>query len=522
MNGYLAAVLGGQAQSNDVAPAAQTKESVTILFGSQTGTAEMLAGSCAAKAKEKGLNGAVLSMADASIDTLRQSSRVLLLTSTYGDGEFPDNAQPLWDALTASRPSLSGVKYSVLALGDKNYPQFCEAGKKLDLIFEELGAARVYPRIDCDTDYEIPFAAWMENALNALNGSVADSPAAAPAGTPSMPAEEIGWSKKRPFPARLAVNQLLTSVGSDKEVRHFEIDIEGSELKYQAGDALGVQPINCPEIVHEILSSAGLDGEEAVNIEGVGETSLRQALGRYYDLTPLVEELPKEGIGASELVTGLRKLQPRLYSISSSPASHGNLVHLTVGIVRYEKNGRPRKGVCSTFLAERASESVPVFFHSSPSFRLPSNPVTPVIMVGPGTGVAPFRGFLYERRATGATGKNWLFFGDQKAEGNFYYRDELQGFLADGTLTRLDTAFSRDQAEKIYVQHRMLENAAELWAWLDEGAYFYVCGDASRMAKDVDGALHEVVVTGGGKTSEQAIEYVRQMKQQKRYLRDVY
>jgi sulfite reductase (NADPH) flavoprotein alpha-component len=315
-------------------------------------------------------------------------------------------------------------------------------------------------------------------------------------------------------------NRRLNGDGSAKETRHIEIGLAGSGLSYEVGDALGVIPSNCPEFVTRILSAAGLRGSEPV--ADAGGFPLRLALQTHYDLSPFLSALPASALTAEELVSKLRKLQPRLYSISSSPKAHPNEVHLTVGIVRYDKDGVPCKGVCSTFLAERTGGIVPVFVHSAPHFRLPEDSSAPMIMIGPGTGIAPFRAFLEERRATAAAGKSWLFFGDQRAATDFLYREELEAFLNDGTLTRLDTAFSRDQAEKIYVQDRMLQNAAEFWAWLQAGAYVYVCGDATRMAKDVDAALHTIAAQCGTLSTEEAAAYVTSLREQKRYRRDVY
>jgi len=332
------------------------------------------------------------------------------------------------------------------------------------------------------------------------------------------------FSKSNPFPAILKTNRVLNAPGSAKETRHFEIVLDGSGLAYEAGDALGVVPVNCPDFASQIIEAAGLDGEEAVKTPDGLEMPLRTALHTKFDLKPFLTDLPPMGVAAADLAAPLRKLQPRLYSISSSPKAHPGEVHLTVAIVRYELSGSPRKGVCSTFLADRVTDEarVPVFVHKSPNFKPPADGSRPIIMVGPGTGIAPFRAFLEERRVTGATGNNWLFFGDQRAATDFLYRDEIEAMQTDGFLTRLDLAFSRDQAEKLYVQHRMLENAGELWAWLQDGASFYVCGDASRMAKDVDAALHQVAQTAGGLSPDAAADSVKQLKTEKRYLRDVY
>ena len=373
------------------------------------------------------------------------------------------------------------------------------------------------------------------------------------------------YSRKNPFPAKLPINRKLTGPGSAKDTRHFEVDISGSGVTYEVGDSLGVFPTNNPALVQEVISLLGLTGEEQVVDTNGLPVSLREALTRFYVITEMDKKLlsaiaekdptaskfttmvtpegkadleayfygrevidallefPAAKFTAEEFVKVLRKLQPRLYSIASSPKAHPTSVHLTVAAVRYESNGRKREGVCSTFLADRADAApVPVFVHTAKHFRVPEDLSTPVIMVGPGTGIAPFRAFLQERKAAGGSGKNWLFFGDQKAATDFLYRDELEAYQQEGVLHELSLAFSRDQAEKIYVQHRMIEKAAELYAWLEAGAYFYVCGDASRMAKDVDTALHQVVEKTGGKSPEEAAAYVEELKKSKRDRKDVY
>ncbi|MBI2497271.1 MAG: sulfite reductase subunit alpha, partial [Opitutae bacterium] len=430
------------------------------------------------------------------------------------------------------------------------------------------GATRAAPRTDCDLDYEEKFTRWLDTALTALAENVGATlvatgkPDVATKVAPTDPDSEPAYSKKNPFPAPVLTVRCLNAPGSAKEVNHVEFSLEGSGLVYEAGDALGVLPQNCPQLVSDILALLGCDGEEAVPAPDGTSTSLRRALTDHYDLgrpTPellallafapvnvggvpspreatsphhVIDVLLQAGIenqkskipSPTELVRALRKLQPRLYSISSSPKAHPGQVHLTVGAVRYEKDGRPRKGACSAFLAERALAHghAGVFVHANKAFRPPASGDTPMIMVGPGTGIAPFRAFLAERRATGAKGRNWLFFGDQRAATDFLYREELLDLQKSGLLTRLDLAFSRDQAEKIYVQQRMLENAAGLFAWLEAGAHFYVCGAASRMAKDVDAALHQVIETAGGKSPEAAAAYVQALKTAKRYQRDVY
>jgi len=526
-NGYLAGLMSAERltipHAGQAAPA--SLKNLLILFGSQTGSAEALSGRLAREAKKHGFNARAMSMDDHAKIDFAVESRLAIVTSTYGDGELPDNAQAFWKFLTSeTAPKLETVEFSVLALGDTNYTKFCQAGKEFDRRLEELGAKRVHDRMECDVDYEEKAKAWFEGLMKALgNGAVGPSTTAT-VGVETQTPVNPTYSKSNPFPARLKTNRKLNGEGSAKDTRHFEIILEGSGLSYEVGDALGVVPANCPEFVSEILAASGLDGEEAIKTPSGKEKPLRLALIEDFDLKPFIAELPTPGVSAVDLAATLRKLQPRLYSISSSPKVHPGEVHLTVGIVRYDLNGRQRKGVCSTFLADRVGTEtpVPVFVHASPGFKPPKDSTTPMIMVGPGTGIAPFRAFLEERRAIGAPARNWLLFGDQHATTDYLYREELEAWKEDGFLTHLDLAFSRDQTEKIYVQNRMLEKAAELWSWLEQGAHFYVCGDASRMAKDVDAALHQVCQTAGGLTPETAAAYIGKLKTEKRYCRDVY
>ncbi|MEA3209017.1 MAG: sulfite reductase flavoprotein alpha-component [Chthoniobacter sp.] len=572
LNGYLAglfsdATLASKALAGlSAAPAAPPKPLV-VLYGSQTGTSEGLARKASREAAKRGFEAKLVPMDKYESVDLSKEERALVITSTYGDGDPPDNALSFWNYLSSeAAPKLDHLNYSVLALGDTNYAAFCEFGKKCDARLEALGAKRVHPRQDCDVDYDAPAAAWTESVFAALSsGAEAAVPSAASTkGAAATTEAPQGYSRKNPFPARLLVNRKLTGEGSAKEVRHFEISLAESGLSYEVGDALGVVPANCQALVSDLLEALGCDGEEAVKTPDGAETSLRIALTQHYDITRPSSDLLKAAAGrsaqgelsalldpasngelkkwlwgreiidvlhsmttkfeADELVTFLKKLQPRLYSISSSPKAHPDEVHLTIGAVRYDAYGRARKGVCSTFLADRCADGtpVPVFVQTAHGFRLPPSGDVPVIMCGPGTGIAPFRAFLEERLATGAPGRNWLFFGDQRQATDFLYQETLEGWQATGHLARLDLAFSRDQTEKIYVQHRMLENAAELWAWFQDGAHFYVCGDASRMAKDVDAALHQIAERAGGLSKEAAAEYVAKLKSDKRYQRDVY
>ena len=581
LNGYMAGLLAGKgyvpAGQTAGEPAAATPTvPLLILFGSQTGTAEKLARQIAKEAKTKGCNARVVdAAAHASVDWSKETN-LFVITSTYGEGDMPDNAQAFWDWLKTDAPgSLAHLKFSVLALGDTNYEQFCAAGKKIDARLEQLGAQRIHDRTDCEVDYEAAAKSWTTAVLEKVGqssstdgarlspGAAATNGHAAATGDSRAPAAPEPFGKKNPFPARLLNNVLLNKDGSDKEVRHYEISLDGSGLTYEAGDALGVVPHNCDELVNDLLATLRSAGDEPVKV-GDHTKPLREALIRDFDVTKPSQELLASVAKAApdsviapliaperrddlkrwlwgrdvhdllnllpapmpvvQLLPLLKKLAPRLYSISSSPKAHPGEVHLTVGAVRYESHGRVRKGVASTFLADRVGDAdyVKVFVQPSHGFKPPTNGDTPMIMVGPGTGIAPFRAFLEERKATGAKGKNWLFFGDQKSATDFLYEELLTGWKSEGFLTRLDLAFSRDQSAKVYVQSRMLENAAELWQWLQAGAHFYVCGDASRMAKDVDAALHQIAETAGDLSREAAVEFIKKLKADKRYQRDVY
>jgi len=568
LNGFLAGIFSRMPASAVAQPSASAVAlaPLSILFGSQTGTAENLARRIAREAGKRGFAPTVHDLANYPIAQLASEQRLLIITSTYGDGEPPDNAKAFWSFLSgATAPRLSQTHFSVCALGDSNYPKFCGFGKGVDLRLESLGAQRIHPRVDCDMEFEEPFAKWLNEALTKIGArgdEVVSSPTLEPRPS-SLDPDPSKYSRTKPFPAALLANKPLNAPGSGKDTRHFEMDLNGSGLSYEAGDVLGVIPTNCPELVEDVLAVLKCSGDEMVPGRDGAEAPLREALLSHYEITKIGQPFlaamaersgderlqklasPNANGALAEFLHGreiidllaahpsvkfapveftalLKKLQPRLYSISSSPKANPGHVHLTVSIVRYESLARRRKGVCSTFLAERAARTVPVFVHAKKNFRPPSNGETPMIMVGPGTGIAPFRAFLQERRATGAQGRNWLFYGDQRSASDFMYRDELEAMQREGALTRLDTAFSRDQAEKIYVQDRMREQAKELFAWLEAGAHFYVCGDARRMAKDVDAALLEVIQTAGGRTAEQAAEYVGCLKKEKRYQRDVY
>jgi sulfite reductase (NADPH) flavoprotein alpha-component len=548
-----------------VAPVPTSKPELSILFGSESGNAESLADQSAKAANKRGFKTKVLSMADIEPVRLAKMQNLLVIVSTWGEGDPPENAIQFHEAFMAEgAPTLKGLNFSVLGLGDTSYEHFCKMGKDFDARLETLGATRIFARKDCDVDYDDDYAEWLDGTLTALSEATGASTAATtltPAVTETA-APTVKYSRKNPFPAELKERVLLNGKGSAKETIHLELNLDGSGMDYTVGDALAVIPHNATDVVDALLETTQLNPEEPVSLKA-GEFSLREALTRQLDITALSKpvltrynefaqnadldallndtdqlndyiwgrqiidilvDFPAQDLDAQQLVSIMRKLPPRLYSIASSPKAHEGEVHLTVGVVRYESQGRARKGVCSSFLADgvESEQTVDVFVSPNKKFRLPNDPQTPIIMVGPGTGIAPFRAFIEERAATAATGKNWLIFGDQHYLTDFLYQSELQSYLEDGVLTKLDVAFSRDQAHKIYVQDRMLENSDALFKWLEAGAVFYVCGDASRMAHDVDTALHTIVRKEGNMSAAQAEDYVQQLKSENRYLRDVY
>ena len=537
---------------------------LTILFGSESGNAEGLADSMAQATKSAGWRSRVLSMGDINAQRLQGVENLLVLVSTWGEGDPPENALEFYNQFMGSdAPKLEGTRFSVLSLGDSSYEHFCKMGKDFDRRLEELGGQRLVNRVDCDVDFDSDFDNWKQSVLKAFEQL---SQTAAPSSVlnSTAPAAKAAYSRKNPFPSQLKERVLLNGAGSLKETVHLEFDLAGSGLDYTVGDALAVIPHNADSMVAAILDQTKLAPNSQVQIKNE-KLSLGDALKKRLDITalsvPVIKryaelansealntsllpenkkalleyiagreiidlliDYPVKQLQANDLVSIMRKLPPRLYSIASSLQAHPDEVHLTVGVVRYNSHGRDRKGVCSSFLADDlpVGQTVDVFVSPNKHFKLPGDANTPLIMVGPGTGIAPFRAFIEERAATGATGKNWLFFGDQHYLTDFLYQTEWQGYLKQGLLSKLDVAFSRDQSEKVYVQDRMLANSQELYQWLEEGAYFCVCGDASRMAADVDQALHQVIESAGKKSAEQAEEYVKQMKADKRYLKDVY
>ncbi|MFQ2061880.1 assimilatory sulfite reductase (NADPH) flavoprotein subunit [Aeromonas veronii] len=561
VSGYLYGLsqTGQQSVAASAAVAAPSG-SLTILYGSQTGNAKGVATAIKAQAEARGLPVTLASMADYKPKQLKKESHLLVVVSTYGEGEPPESAVDLFEQLKKGKiGKLDGLKFAVLGLGDSSYEFFCQTGKDFDNFLASAGAERIYELASLDVDYQDAAKAWGEQALSAITATL--STGAASSSVASAVQQAVGhsqYSKENPFPARLSVNQKITGRDSTKDIRHIEINLADSGLTYQPGDALGVWFDNDADLVGEVLALTGLSGDEAA-----AHGTLHAALTGHFELTRLhggfitgladisdnaalkdlagdkaqvnalvasaqvVDVLKRfpTALTAEQLVGLLRPLTPRLYSIASAQSEVEEEVHLTVGVVRYQQeDGTVRSGAASSYLADRLIEDgeVRVFVEHNDNFRLPQNPDTPVIMVGPGTGIAPFRAFMQEREAQGAEGKNWLFFGNPHFTQDFLYQVEWQRYMKSGLLSKISLAFSRDQANKIYVQDRLREAGQELYQWLEAGAHFYVCGDANKMAKDVQEALLDVIAEHGHKSREEAEEYLSELRRAKRYQRDVY
>ena len=567
VSGYVAGLAAGQT-AGEVAPAVVAEESqssavLTILYGSQTGNSKGVAAAFKAKVDAAGIKNNLVSMADYKPRQIKNETHIAIAVSTHGEGDAPDDAVELHEFVGGKKaPKLAGVKYAVLGLGDTSYEFFCQTAKDFDERLAKLGASAITPRVDCDVDYEAPSEAWGDAVIEAIKADfTASAPAAvATAVAPAATGAQV-YTKKSPFVANLMESVKITGRDSVKDIRHIEISLEESGIVYQPGDALGVWFLNDEALVEEMIALVGANADTQVTVAGESYT-LKTALQRRLELTlsypgfvkayqaatnndalgkllavpadlrayladrqiiDIVREHPAT-VDAQVFVDALRPLTPRLYSIASSQAEVEEEVHLTIAHVDYNAFGQRHQGGASGFLCERLEEGadVEIFVENNDNFRLPADGNTPVIMVGPGTGIAPFRAFMQEREAQDAEGKNWLFFGNPNFTQDFLYQTEWQGYKKSGLLTNISLAFSRDQEQKIYVQHRLLEQGAEVYQWLEEGAHFYVCGDANHMAKDVENALLEIIQQHGGKSADEAKQYVTALRKAKRYQKDVY
>ncbi|MCY8233320.1 assimilatory sulfite reductase (NADPH) flavoprotein subunit [Priestia endophytica] len=572
LSGYLAssAVNSGAVATpvaTPAAPAPTISKEVTVLYGSQTGNAQGLAEQAGKTLEGKGFKVTVSSMSDFKPNSLKKLKNLLIVASTHGEGDPPDNALSFHEFLHGRRaPKLEDLRFSVLSLGDSSYEQFCQTGKEFDARLEELGGTRIHTRVDCDLDYDEPAEEWLNGVIEGLNEGQEQNVGLAQSAATAEAIVESPYSRKNPFKAEVLESINLNGRGSNKETRHLELSLEDSGLTYKPGDSLGIYPENDPKLVDLLIEELNWDPEEIVTTNKQGDVRpLKEALISHFEITvltkPLLEQALKlsgnddlaellaagneekvkeyiDGrdlldlvrdfgpwpVSANDFVAILRKMPARLYSISSSLEANPDEVHLTIGAVRYNTHGRDRNGVCSILCAERLEpgDTLPIYIQSNQNFKLPENPDTPIIMVGPGTGVAPFRSFMQEREEIGADGKSWMFFGNQHFVTDFLYQTEWQKWLKDGVLTKMDVAFSRDTEEKVYVQHRMKEQGKELFEWLEAGASFYVCGDEKHMAHDVHETLIDIIEKEGNMSRQNAEEYVANMQQQKRYQRDVY
>ena len=552
--GALPTVAATDATSAASAEPAPPPLAVTVLSASQTGHAREVADKLHVALAEQGINAKRISAADYKPKTIADEQVLLLVTSTQGEGEPPEEALSLHRLLFGKKaPPLPALRFAVCGLGDSSYPDFCQAGKDFDTRLAELGGERLAPRADCDVDYQATAAAWIADLVPRL---AALQPAAPRTPTAAAPATPAAYDRDHPFTAPLLARQKITGRHSTKDVRHIELDLAGSGINYQAGDALGVWCENDPARVDAILAALKLDGVTVIDGKTLREQLIREreisqntpqfvqgyaALAKSADLdaeiathgaAPYAANTPLDAIvarypaaiTAEQLLTLLRPLTPRLYSIASAPEEVGEEVHLTVGVLHYEHDGKAYSGAASGYLGERLPEdgAARVFVEPNPNFRLPDDPQAAIIMIGNGTGIAPFRAFMQARVAREAPGKNWLVFGNPHFTEDFLYQTEWQGWQKDGFLHRYSLAWSRDQAEKVYVQDKLREEAASVWQWLKDGAYVYVCGDAARMAKDVERALLDIIAGEGGMDADAAADYLDELRQARRYQRDVY
>ncbi len=565
LSGYFWGMVNQQPGIIPASAPAVTAASITLISASQTGNARRLAEQLRDDLVAAKLNVNLINAGDYKFKQIGQEKLLLIVASTQGEGEQAEEAVALHKFLQSKKaPQMKETAFAVFALGDTSYEFFCQAGKDFDNRLAELGAERLLARVDADVEYHAQAEAWRKQVVEVLRQRVPADTSGQPAATLAGAVNQIDsspYTKEQPLTALLSVNQKITGRDSDKDVRHIEIDLGDSGLRYQPGDALGVWFENCPALVQELVELLWLKGDEPVEVNGKTLT-LSDALQSHIELTqnttPIVEkyaalcrdetltallsdkpalqqfaqntpfvdmvrQAPTE-LDAQQLIDLLRPLTPRLYSIASSQAETESEVHITVGAVRYEIDGRARSGGASGYLADRLEEDgeVRVFIEHNDNFRLPANPETPVIMIGPGTGIAPFRAFMQQRENDGARGKNWLFFGNPHFTDDFLYQVEWQRYVKDGLLTNISLAWSRDQPEKIYVQDKLRERGAEVWEWLQDGAHIYVCGDANRMAKDVEQVLLEIIAEQGSMDLETADEYLSELRQDRRFQRDVY
>lgn len=539
----------------------QIQKHVTILYASQTGNAQKLAEKFGDQLQQIGLEVSVSSMSDYKTNALKKAQYLLIVASTHGEGEPPDNAIAFHSFLHGKRaPKLDHVQYAVLALGDSSYEYFCQTGKDFDIQLEKLGAKRLVDRVDCDVDYAEQAQKWFEAVKEKLHSEFTQFTPSEQEAAATVLQEETEYSRKNPFVAEIIEKINLNGQGSNKETIHLELSLENSGIAFEPGDCLAIIPINNQNLVNSLISALGFEANTKVDVDGIAVT-LEEALLKTFEITLLTKPLMKkiaeytenkdfhalienqetlkqfingrdlldvvEQFGpfkwdAQHFINCLRKIPARQYSISSSLLAYPEEAHVTIGVVRYEVDGRERLGVCSTYVADQleVGDQVQVYVQKNPNFKLPDDD-TPIIMIGPGTGVAPFRAFIQEREERGASGENWLFFGDQHFVTDFLYQREWLNWLKSGVLTKLDVAFSRDQEEKVYVQHKMLKRAKELYAWLEKGAAVYVCGD-KNMAKDVQETLLQIIQQEGNNSEEDALEYLEELRKQKRYQRDVY
>lgn len=565
LSGYFWGMVNQQPGTVAVTPAPAAAASVTVISASQTGNARRVAEQLRDDLTAAGLGVTLVNAGDYKFKQIAQEKLLLIVASTQGEGEPPEEAVALHKYLFSKKaPQMAGTAFAVFGLGDTSYENFCQTGKDFDARLAELGGERLFDRADADVDFKSAAEAWRKQIVDVLKQRVPQATAAQTQVSVAGSVAQIvssPYSKESPLIASLAVKQKITGRNSDKDVRHIEIDLGESGLSYQPGDALGVWYHNDPDLVEEIIGLIWRTGDETVTLNDQTMT-LREALTerleltqnttvivekyaalsrderlielladkhqlqQYAQTTPLpdmIRQAPAD-LDAEQLVALLRPLTPRLYSIASSQEEVGSEVHITVGVVRYEVDGRARTGGASGYLADRLEEDgeLRVFIEHNDNFRLPANPQTPVIMIGPGTGIAPFRAFIQQRAAEGAEGLNWLFFGNPHFTEDFLYQVEWQRFVKDGVLSRIDLAWSRDQKHKVYVQDKLREQGAEVWRWIEQGAHIYVCGDANRMAKDVEQALLELLAEHGGMDAEQADEFLSELRVERRYQRDVY